>query len=152
MAAESRNRCVRPVHVVIGVLWMGVLAGGAVLQTHFRFQERDMDIQARRAQETLASLRDERRDLEATVERIRSSDNVRERALRLGLEPAPPASVRRMNVDQELWAKYGQAQSRTQLAAATGDNSFAKPAFLWSQALAKGQAAVAQNGKQTTNP
>ncbi len=107
MAGVPKVTLVRPRHVAWGALWMGLLVTGGAVQTHLRFCERDVEIQTRHAQEELASLMDQRAALEAKVEAMRSGERVKERAMtELGLVPAPPTEVHRLDIDDAMWAKY----------------------------------------------
>lgn len=127
MSPSSRSRSsarspkvVRPVHIMIGAFWMALLLAGAVLQTHLRFSERDFEIQMRRHQEELALLRDERRELETQIDRLRSSEGVRQRAQEnLGLMAATPSLVHRLEIDDALWVKYAGSSPAGRLNHAT---------------------------------
>lgn len=107
MASTPKVTIVRPRHVVWGSLWMFLLVSGGVVQTHLRFSERDLEIQTRLAQEDYAALTDERADLEAGVEALRTGEEVRKRAVEhLGLMLPAPTAVHRLEIGEDLWAKY----------------------------------------------
>jgi cell division protein FtsB len=107
MPAPPRATKITPLHVFAGACWAALLVTGGVLQTHLRFYQRDLEIQARIIQEELAVLQDERRTLAAQVERLRGGEQLRERAIQtLGLVGPQPNQVHRLSIDTDLWSKY----------------------------------------------
>lgn len=130
-SSAARPRRLGVAHVLLGTLWMALLAGGAVLQTQLRFAERDVEIQSRRAQERLASLGDERRELEADVARLRSSEVLRQMAeSQLGLTSAQPAAVKRLIVPDYLWEKYQDVETHEPGVSASESVLYEEPPWL----------------------
>lgn len=98
---------VRPHHVVGGMLWLGLFVGGSLGQIWLRFNSREAEINARKAQEQMVALRDTRLRLESEVIAARSRADVRERAqAALSMDVATPDRVARLDVPASLYDKY----------------------------------------------
>lgn len=129
MPTPTKVTQVRPRHVVWGSVWMVLLVTGGLVQTHLRFSERDMEIQTRQAQEELISLADDKVALQAQVQRLRSGQEVRDRAVtELGLVPASPTEVHRLEIDADLWTKYAGAGAGTDIV--RRDSGESEPAWM----------------------